>query len=92
MWIIVFSWWIIIEKHYKTRNCKDFDLFHTSKEKNMQQKTKEIQNLIQWLTIKDHIATKDRRLCTTTDGKEYNNCRKATQQLICSRTTVDVRL
>lgn len=42
MWIIVFSWWIIIEKHYKTRNCKDFDLFHTSKEKNMQQKTKEI--------------------------------------------------
>lgn len=38
MWIIVFSWWIIIEKHYKTRNCKDFDLFHTSKEKNMLQK------------------------------------------------------
>ena len=60
--------------------------------KNMQQKTKEIQNLIQWLTIKDHIANKDRRLCTTTDGKEYNNCRKTTQQLICSRTTVDVRL
>jgi len=40
MWIIVFSRWIIVEKHYKTRNCKDFDLFHTSKEKNMLQKNK----------------------------------------------------
>lgn len=77
MWIIVFSWWIIVEKHYKTRNCKDFDLFHTSKEKNMLQK--KIQNLIQWLTIKDHVANKDRRLCTKNEEKLHNNCRKATQ-------------
>lgn len=77
MWIIVFSWWIIVEKHYKTRNCKDFDLFHTSKEKNMLQK--KIQNLIQWLTIKDHVANKDRRLCTKNEEKLHNNCRKAAQ-------------
>lgn len=56
MWIIVFSWWIIIEKHYKTRNCKDFDLFHTSKEKNMQQKNKRNTKL-------DSMANNQRPYC-----------------------------